>query len=150
MSDAGSIPEVRISNMRDLNSPNDEIVTDLRIDFAEMSRDLVHLSSCFQELSAQIAEFMNKQEQRVADIQSTCITRSAKWSDNDRRLNNIETNQRDLYKRVECIEKVHTEEEGGKVAVRPIKDYFMYVFMTATSVAEGAIILFLLAKLGLL
>jgi len=137
MSDPSNIPntpiqDIRISNAKDI-APHD-IVTDLRIEFAEMSRDMVHLAACFQELNAQLAEFMSKQEQRVADIQSTCITRSVKWGEMHRKINDMELSQRDIYKRVENIERVHDKDEGGAVAVRPYKDYIVYLFMSATAV----------------
>lgn len=127
------VQDIRISNASEI-TPQRDIVTDLRIEFAEMSRDMVHLAACFQELNAQLSEFMSRQEQRVADIQSTCITRSVKWGEMNRKISDMEIAQRDIYSRIERIEKVHDKDEGGESAVRPYRDYVVYLFMTATAV----------------
>jgi hypothetical protein len=113
---------------------NIKLLTDMQIKIAEMSRDMVHFAACFQELNAQLSEFMEKQEQRVADIQNTCVMRSIKWNELEREALTIRADQRDLYKRLEIIERVHSEEFGGKQATRPYKDYIVYVFMTITSI----------------
>lgn len=130
-------------------SGNRDVVTELRIEFAEIKRDMLHLTSSFQELNVQLTEFIEKQDEKITQITNTCLTRSARFTDLITRVDALEEDKKNIEKRVEAIEKVHTEEEGGRSAMKPYKEYFLYIFMTATSVAEGAIILYLLSKGGL-
>lgn len=148
------IQQVHITNAEEVSSggkrlphecQNMELLTEMRIDIAEMSRDFVHLASCVQELTAQLTEFMQTQDERISQITNTCVTRSVKWGEVTNDINDIKQNQRDIYKRVEAIEKVHEKDEGATQGTKPYKDYFIYILMTVTTI----IITYVFAKGGI-
>lgn len=138
------IPDTSISHQCE----NSDLVTDLRIRFAEMSRDMINLAACFEELNAQLTEFnmgmrefTEKQEQRTAQISDTCTTRSVRWGEINLKISTFEKALPNIYARLETIENVHAQELGGKVAVKPYKDYIVYVFMLLTNLFLVALLL---------
>ena len=151
--DSTTVQNIHIANPDEIGSPkkkthdceNIELLTNMRIEMAEMSRDMVHFAACFQELNAQLTEFMQKQDERIGQITNNCVTRAVKWEDLYRDLDGFKRAQKDIYKRIEVIEQVHSEDVGGKRAIRPLKDYIVYVFMCATSI----LLLYLFAIVGI-
>ncbi len=124
------------SNIQDVTHEcqNIKLLTEMQIKMAEMSRDMVHFAACFQELNVQLSEFMQKQDEKISQITATCTTRSVKWGEVSSDIAELKNCQRDLYKRVEAIEKTHSQDVGFSTALKPYKEYLVYIFMTATTI----------------
>ena len=133
------------SNTATHECQNIKLLTEMQIKMAEMSRDMVHFAACFQELNAQLSEFMQKQDEKISQITATCTTRSVRWGEINSDITELKNCQRDLYKRIEAIEKTHSQAEGVVSALKPYKDYIIYVIMTGTAI----LLTYLFARGGL-
>lgn len=57
--------------------PDDDIVTDLRIDMAELRKDVAHVSKTLDQVKRELSQCMVGQEERIRTLEQTRPT----WSD---------------------------------------------------------------------
>lgn len=69
---------VIVENMPNFNDAHQckstELITDLRIEYATLSEQMIHMAACFQELSASLDEHMKRVDEGMADLK-TIVTK---------------------------------------------------------------------------
>jgi DNA repair exonuclease SbcCD ATPase subunit len=134
-----------------------DLMKDLQIKIAEMSRDFLSMAACYQEQSATLNEFMKGTDTRIRFIESNC-NREERWGhtvdamacmrtdikDIDVRLMAIERAKcpkipviNDLRDRIDEIETTHTKEEGWKTGIAPYIQFIVAGVLVVQSVVIG-------------
>lgn len=133
---------VIVENLADMR-----VVNNLEVQMAELSRDMVHLASCFQEMNARLEEFMKTQEERVRYLEQNC-NREERWNNNktdhsllwdeikslDTRLVAIERAKcpklpvfEDYGRRISEIEKKHHIDSGVSTSIVSFREYAAWI-----------------------
>ena len=164
ISDPGSIPGQGVSMAEETKSiivenlPALQNVQSIEVELKGLSRDMVHMASCFQEMNARLEEFMKNQEERVRVLETNC-NREERWGLNktdhdlvwaeinkhDARISVLEKGKcpraaqfTELDKRVADIEKTHQIDAGQTKAFMSTRE----MAMLAMSVTLGLITIY--------
>ena len=134
---------VVIQNLGDVTAINK-----LHISIAELSRDMIHMSSCFQEMNARLEEFMKNSEERVRALEQGCKRDDHEliWNELrelDCRMNAIERAKcpktpvlNDLDERLTAQESIHHQDTGANKS----KETEMNRILFWVAIVEGIII----------
>lgn len=123
-------------------------ISELKVEMAGIKRDVVHLSECVTQLTANLTTFMQAQQEINQQLTQNC-NREERWTNCRADLSSLRSDISTLSTRMTAIEITHERQTGGDQATRPYKDYMYLILTIVTSGLVSSGLTYILIKAGL-